>query len=912
MPDSEIHGGQIIRAFLKSPHIGNQGIDVTGIAEGAAGPQGPPGPAGLDGRTVRNGASNPTNDIGNNGDFYINTTAWTIFGPKAAGAWGTGSSLIGPQGPQGPAGGGGGGGGGPTESWLSGAADPANNVGADGDWYLNTTTGKILEKVAGAWVQRIASIIGPAGPQGPAGGGGGGGGTTLATIYPYLFPVALAARDAILNTSNTLVQTYVAPYDVTLEEIICTVETAASTGGLYAAEFDVRVGGSSILNGGIAIQLPLGQTRVNRVGNFTGAAATVTIPKNSLIQFYVGGVAATRGPQIQLLGTYALATTAPVTPGTPGAPTITRTSGQFAVAWTAATNATSYRVEISTDGGTSWSTFSTVSATNTTMTSLVTGTSYRIRVVAINGSTAGPPGAGSAATVFATVPSAPSLGGISTASQSVLTSILASSNTGGVAVTGYRILGRPFNSGSYQATNITGVAAGAVTITTLNGSALANNTAYEFVAVATNALGDSAQSASTGSVTPTAGGSVPSVPGTLNINEGVIANGACTMFWFGGTGAVTFDIRYKRVSVNEIWSEITGIPAAQQSNYVFNRPGLAVTDYMFQVRAANPTGASAWNDEVSYSSTNTSPPGQPFSLTATPTNGQVALSWSAPSGSPIDYEIQYRNTAQAVVEWTVFTDGTSVATNATVTGLTNGATYNFRVLARNSSCIGPPSSPPVSAVPSGAGFTARSIAPSTTNIGSIAHDAGPGSTLANLRDGAPNSQTAVGPFFAEPGLYVQAQLNGVFEDQPTYVQSQFFLEFDTGVGGTVQASPAPALKLWLQADQSQADFLADVFVFDYGTLADNDFRTVTQFLAIRDAQKIGEFNSFGIGATGALKTMTVTNAVAFRNAINTANGSKFRIVVGHRVVTETTGGLVLDQNSALRFTAADSRLEFSS
>ena len=35
------------------------------------------------------------------GDFYINTTTNTIFGPKTSGTWGSGTSLIGPQGPQG-------------------------------------------------------------------------------------------------------------------------------------------------------------------------------------------------------------------------------------------------------------------------------------------------------------------------------------------------------------------------------------------------------------------------------------------------------------------------------------------------------------------------------------------------------------------------------------------------------------------------------------------------------------------------------------------------------------------------------------------------------------------------------------------------------------------------------------------
>jgi hypothetical protein len=86
---------------------------------GATGPQGPiglTGPAGANGTNgingtngtaVLNGTPNPTNTLGVNGDFYINTSSNMLFGPKTSGVWPTGISLVGPQGatgPQGPAG----------------------------------------------------------------------------------------------------------------------------------------------------------------------------------------------------------------------------------------------------------------------------------------------------------------------------------------------------------------------------------------------------------------------------------------------------------------------------------------------------------------------------------------------------------------------------------------------------------------------------------------------------------------------------------------------------------------------------------------------------------------------------------------------------------------------------------------
>lgn len=56
------------------------------------------------GRSVLSGERDPLADDGLNGDFWINTATWTIYGPKAAGAWPVGQALRGPQGIQGAAG----------------------------------------------------------------------------------------------------------------------------------------------------------------------------------------------------------------------------------------------------------------------------------------------------------------------------------------------------------------------------------------------------------------------------------------------------------------------------------------------------------------------------------------------------------------------------------------------------------------------------------------------------------------------------------------------------------------------------------------------------------------------------------------------------------------------------------------
>ena len=58
---------------------------------------------GEDGRTIWNGPGTPTlfgptlTDV-QEGDFYIDTNTWEIYGPYSVSGWGTGTSLIGPEG----------------------------------------------------------------------------------------------------------------------------------------------------------------------------------------------------------------------------------------------------------------------------------------------------------------------------------------------------------------------------------------------------------------------------------------------------------------------------------------------------------------------------------------------------------------------------------------------------------------------------------------------------------------------------------------------------------------------------------------------------------------------------------------------------------------------------------------------
>ncbi|MFO1141181.1 MAG: hypothetical protein U1E59_02130 [Amaricoccus sp.] len=112
--------------------------------------------------TVLHGSGAPASELGNTDDFYIRTSDWTIWGPKAAGSWGEPVPLIGPAGSNGTNGSNGSNG----AAFFSGAGTPASGTGTDGDWYFDTAARSLHgPKTAGAWGSGT-SLVGAAGAAG--------------------------------------------------------------------------------------------------------------------------------------------------------------------------------------------------------------------------------------------------------------------------------------------------------------------------------------------------------------------------------------------------------------------------------------------------------------------------------------------------------------------------------------------------------------------------------------------------------------------------------------------------------------------------------------------------------------------------------------------------------------------------
>src|SRR5262245_19380345 len=234
-------------------------------------------------------------------------------------------------------------------------------------------------------------------------------------------------------------------------------------------------------------------------------------------------------------------------------------------------------------------------------------------------------------------------------------------------------------SGGFTPSSITGSGSSTLTINTTTSA-----TPYALSLTITGTAGTITHTASTTLLVHLA------APASLTATPG---NAQVSLSWPASVGATSYHVKRARVS----GGPYTTVACATTTSYTDT--GLTGgTTYYYVVSAAysaglNGGGESADSIEASATPQGLTPPSAPAVLSATPGNGQVALSWSASSGAT-SYNVK-RATVSGGPYTTIASPSSTSSTNS---GLTNGTTYYYVVSAVNSAGESG-NSPQVSATP---------------------------------------------------------------------------------------------------------------------------------------------------------------------------------------------------------------------
>jgi autotransporter-associated beta strand protein len=229
---------------------------------------------------------------------------------------------------------------------------------------------------------------------------------------------------------------------------------------------------------------------------------------------------------------------------------------------------------------------------------------------------------------------------------------------------------------------------GTSTATSATVTGLTNGTGYVFQVAAVNSVGSGAYSAASGTITPVAPVTVPGFPTGVT---GTAGNAQVSLSWTapssnGGAAITDYVIQYKTTTAST-WSTFSdGTSTATSATVTGLTNG---TGYVFQVAAVNSAGTGAYSSSTGAVTPATTP-GAPTTVIGTAGNTQVSLSWTAPvsNGGAVITDYVVRCSSNGGASWMTFNDGTSSATSATVTGLTNGTGYIFQVAAVNGAGTG--------------------------------------------------------------------------------------------------------------------------------------------------------------------------------------------------------------------------------
>ena len=269
---------------------------------------------------------------------------------------------------------------------------------------------------------------------------------------------------------------------------------------------------------------------------------------------------------------------------------------------------------------------------------------------------------------------------------------------------------------------------GVSTSTSATVTGLSNGTEYTFRVAATNGVGTGDPS-DTNTVTPAA---VPDQP-MLSATPG---NQQVELSWTAPADNGSLITDYT-VTVSP--PDGTCTPVATSCTVVGLNNG---TEYTFTVTATNGVGDGPASDQVT--ATPAAVPDKP-SLTATPGNQQVELSWTAPADN-----------GSSITDYTVTVSPphgncTPVVTSCTVVGLNNGTEYTFTVTATNANGDGP-ASDPVTATPAAVPDTTTpdTTTPDTTTPDTTTPDTTTPDTTLDDSDGDGLDDEAEGKLGTDP------------------------------------------------------------------------------------------------------------------------------------------------------------------
>ena len=157
--------------------------------------------------------------------------------------------------------------------------------------------------------------------------------------------------------------------------------------------------------------------------------------------------------------------------------------------------------------------------------------------------------------------------------------------------------------------------------------------------------------------------------------------------WLGWRSPADFTIsgyEYRQKEGTDAFGDWQTIPGSRAGSTFHIVTGLTnSTSYTFQVRAVNAAGESGSSGEQSATpATASSAPVKPEGFSATQTgDGEVELTWEA-SSNPVNVTgYQFKQDSGS---WTAIWESDSSTVSHSVTGLTKGVTYSFRVRAVNS------------------------------------------------------------------------------------------------------------------------------------------------------------------------------------------------------------------------------------